>query len=889
MSMSNLPPDFCPYRGLQPYTEADRDFFFGRERDQEIIASNLYAAPLTILYGESGVGKSSVLLAGVVPLLRQTPNLAVVVFRHWQDANFLATLKAEILFAVRESTGKEPTLSASLPLDEFLLTVNRILRGPVFFIFDQFEEFFLYHATSGASETFDAEWARAVNRQDVDANFLISLREDGLSRLDRFKGRIPKLLSNMLRLRHLDQEAARSAILKPLEKYNQLFAAAGSRMEIEEPLVEALLDEVKTGRVTLARAGQGKVEAATGEGGGRGARDDGGRIETPFLQMVLTRLWKEEENKGSHVLRLETLRALGGAERIIRTHLDKVMEELKEDERDVAARLFRFLVTPSGTKIAHTTNDLISYAELPAARVEPVLDLLGSPEVRVLRAIAPPPGEQDGLRYEIFHDVLAQAVLDWHARYAQEQKRVAEEREREAERAEAEAKLEVAQQRARRLRRGALGLAAILLVTAALLLFVFKQSRELKKAGVDSYSRELAAYALSAADSDPELSLLLAIESARVSPTDHAVDALKMALAANRTLFVLRGHTGDVNSVAFGSAGEYVLTGSSDKTARVWEAQTGKLVSTLGGHMGEVWGVAISPDRKYVVTTSVDQKVRLWEEWRTGAPRVAFTLDERAPAYAAAFSSDSRYLVTGGDDFIRIWDLRAGGGPRRLAEIKPSSSVNVYGVAFSTDGKYIAAANQAADVPLIEWNQGPPPGTGQIVKLQTEDESYAVAFSADGKYLAAVCEDRSVRIWNLKDPGGLDKPMQVIKLTIHFSDAAFSPDAKLLATVHDDGAARLWEWQSETERTKPRELHGHAGNVLAIAFSPDGQYLVTGGADETARIWSTQKLDAAEMKGTATELLARARLNVKRDFTPEERAKYLDEGHAGFLKEEENK
>jgi RecA-family ATPase len=59
--------DVCPFVGLRPYTDAERDYFFGRERDQRVISSNLYAASLTILYGESGVGKSSVLLAGVVP------------------------------------------------------------------------------------------------------------------------------------------------------------------------------------------------------------------------------------------------------------------------------------------------------------------------------------------------------------------------------------------------------------------------------------------------------------------------------------------------------------------------------------------------------------------------------------------------------------------------------------------------------------------------------------------------------------------------------------------------------------------------------------------------------------------------------------------------------
>src|SRR2546421_12772733 len=93
---ASLPPNFCPYKGLQPYTEADRTYFFGRERDQEIIAANLYSAPLTILYGASGVGKSSVLLAGVVPGLGQKPRLAGIVFPTRPDAGFVSAFQHEM-------------------------------------------------------------------------------------------------------------------------------------------------------------------------------------------------------------------------------------------------------------------------------------------------------------------------------------------------------------------------------------------------------------------------------------------------------------------------------------------------------------------------------------------------------------------------------------------------------------------------------------------------------------------------------------------------------------------------------------------------------------------------------------------------------------------------
>ena len=116
----SLADDFCPYVGLQPYTDAEREYFFGRERDQRIIASNLYASSLTVLYGESGVGKSSILLAGVAPYLRSQPRTAVVVFREWQRPDFLAAIKSECREAV-ELAGQRPLgIAATLPFDDLL-------------------------------------------------------------------------------------------------------------------------------------------------------------------------------------------------------------------------------------------------------------------------------------------------------------------------------------------------------------------------------------------------------------------------------------------------------------------------------------------------------------------------------------------------------------------------------------------------------------------------------------------------------------------------------------------------------------------------------------------------------------------------------------------------
>jgi hypothetical protein len=144
------------------------------------------------------------------------------------------------------------------------------------------------------------------------------MRDDGLSRLDRFQKRIPNLMNNMLRLEHLDSASAELAIRRPLARYNESRNDGDSSAGIEDELVDVLLEDLQTGKVTLDLTGQGKVSAK--------AADRAGRIETPFLQVVLTRLWDEERRAGSVgtdlTLRVATYRALRGATTIVSTHLD---------------------------------------------------------------------------------------------------------------------------------------------------------------------------------------------------------------------------------------------------------------------------------------------------------------------------------------------------------------------------------------------------------------------------------------------------------------------------------------------------------------------------------------------------------------------------------------
>ena len=418
-------PPTSPYRGLRPYTESDSAFFFGREADREIVSANLLGARLTLLYGPSGVGKSSVLLAGVVSHLRErsrenlvdddAAGFAVVVVRDWADPDPLkavaAAARAEATALLERDDLPDPPSGATLAevLDHWSVQV----RGKLLVLFDQFEEYFLYHDHERGLGTFDAEFPQAVNRAELRANFLLSIRDDSLARLDRFKGRIPNLFENRLQIDHLTVAAARDAVKLPIEEYNRRVPPE-RRVEIEDQLVSDILDQVRTGRVSLGSGGAGTLEAdAAAEA----------RVETPILQVVLTALWEKEAEQGSQTLRAQTLVELGGAEQVVRDRLDERMNRLDPGEQEIAADVARFLVTPSGTKIAWTAADLaaVTYpkpelAELAFPQVTSVLEKLAEGDTRILRPVAPPAGEGP-TRYEIFHDILGPAILDWRTRY----------------------------------------------------------------------------------------------------------------------------------------------------------------------------------------------------------------------------------------------------------------------------------------------------------------------------------------------------------------------------------------------------------------------------------------------------------------------------------------
>ena len=388
--MSAPPAPDCPYKGLEPYTEDDLAYFFGRNPDAQRIANALMTAPLTVLYGKSGVGKSSVLQAAVPPLLREPEGTLVVVWRSWQSPAFLEDL-LDALF------GKAEVVRATDALDDALFGLVTKLGRPVALIFDQFEEYF--HYREGPRAAFEQQLARLANRAHEDIHILLSLRDDGLANLDRLRRGIPQIFRNRLELKHLDQEGAREAIDEPLRVFNQ---AHGTSIGIAGALRDRIIREVSS-------------QQPSGDL----------RIETAYLQLALTKLWDACGGPKATALDAATFDALGGAKDIARQHLERVLGELAPEERELAATLFDRLVTPGGGKIALSAAALAGWADADRATVEALLQRLTRQESRLLRPV-PSPDDPNLQGFELFHDVLGQPTRAWLERETEARKRAKE-------------------------------------------------------------------------------------------------------------------------------------------------------------------------------------------------------------------------------------------------------------------------------------------------------------------------------------------------------------------------------------------------------------------------------------------------------------------------------
>jgi hypothetical protein len=329
-----------PYKFLDYYGFGDRHIFFGRERETEILLSDVIATRLVVLFAKTGTGKTSLINAGVRPRLEEL-----------DYATFYIRVEKDPAESVRKALRKKNLLPSKLEGQSLATQLEYAvtqLEQPVVVFFDQFEEFFIYVFKEDPEQAhqFISDIAKVYRNRESGVHIVFSMREEFFVEMDAFRDEIPSIFHNdsNLRLRWFDEDQAREVIVGPARKFEA---------EIEEELVERLI-------LDLA---------------------EGGRIEPTRLQIVCDTLWRERAD--GRIL-LADYERLGGAEQILNRRLEEdIGKKLKPGQLQLFEKLLPELTTERDTKYVRGFDELVKTLETDAASLRKLVDQLR--KLRLLR------------------------------------------------------------------------------------------------------------------------------------------------------------------------------------------------------------------------------------------------------------------------------------------------------------------------------------------------------------------------------------------------------------------------------------------------------------------------------------------------------------------------
>lgn len=843
LAQGQQPPSYdsrCPFRGLTPFGPEDHAFFFGRDALITTLRDRLADYPFLPVLGPSGSGKSSVVLAGLIPeLKRAEPLLRWIYMTPGNDpvARLEGALdqseEAPRLLVVdqfEELFTLNPERTRRQAFADRLLELAQTMRIVLTMRADFWGECASYPALKAAMQAHQEligpmnqqELREAIDKQarSVGLRFEADLAAIILDEVSDEPGAMPLLQHALLELwqrrhgRWLKTEdyralgGVRQAIAHTAEAQYQALSPAerGLMREIFLRLTRLDTETVRgeERRDTRQREGMAELVPPSADPGAirgllnrladarlivTGVDPATGREEVEVAHEALIRHWP----------RLQGWLSEDREFLLWRQSLQAAEDEWERSDRDDGS-LLRGRRLEAALELRERHGDRLNAAEQ--------LFLSASAQARAR--------ERDRARRRMRMTVagLAGAFIAISAvagialvlrSQAVDASREAEARAGEAqaaratalaEQTEAESARQVAQSReaeARAARDEA-------------------QARER-----EAESRQVAATAMEQLSRDTEVSLLLALASLEIDDTNEAEQALRTALSQSLPFTPLAGH-GDIISMSFNPKDErYVVAAGWENSARVWDWQDRRTVAELS-HPEWVQAAEFSPDGNFVVTAGADDIARVWD-WQS--QQEVAELAHPGPVDSVNFSQDSSLIVTGSVRLVRVWDWQR---KQVLAETSPGL---VESVNFNRDGGLVVIGTETT-ARVWDWR------AGAITKvLPHPDSVYTASFSPNGQFIVTGSGDGIARVWdwqpatpaviaNLPNPAGL------------LTAASFNADGRYVVTGGSDNKARIWEWQ--TSRLTDEIL---VDQVNAISFSPSGEYLATGGGT-VARVWDLE-------------------------------------------------
>lgn len=290
-------------------------------------------------------------------------------------------------------------------------------------------------------------------------------------------------------------------------------------------------------------------------------------------------------------------------------------------------------------------------------------------------------------------------------------------------------------------------------------------------------------------------------------------------------LFALKGHTGDVKSVAWSPDSARLVSGSNDNKVRVWDISNRNELFILEGHRGDVNSVAWSPDGKLLASGGDDNKVRVWDA--VNGKELYEFVGHGGNINSVAWSPDSKLLASGSNDFkTLIWDAAT----HVQLNVLEGHSDSVNSVAWSPDGTMLASGG--SDNRVLMWEVA----TGNQLRVWKLKGFlgivYSVAWSPDGTRLASGGSDNKLRVLDAATGDELhvlEGPKNDV------NSVAWSPDSTMLAAFDSNGD--LWVWNASTGDKLFMQGMGDFALVRSVAWSPDGTLLALGSGDNMVHVF----------------------------------------------------
>jgi len=843
-----------PFKFLDSYTLSDRDIFFGREAEIEEVYSRLFYSKLLLVYGPSGSGKTSLLQCGVANRFGET-NWKPIFIRRKQNIN--NTIHSEL---EKQSITK---LKSEKTVSEKLYSLYLDYLTPVYLIFDQFEELFIFGSVEEKQE-FVNTLKEILSHEEINTQIILSIREEYLANLSEFEDELPQLFENRIRIEKMKKAQALEAIEGPCK-------VAG--VKLEESVSEKVLERLST---------------------------KSGYIELTWLQVLMDNLYKKANERNPNELKIQNsdVEQLGKMGDVLGNFLEDQLKAMPEGEKGEA--LLKAMITSDGTKKQLTPEEIETALQslghqLTKEEIQQLLQHLVN--VRILS------DKDESGRYELKHDSLAAKIYEKltlaekelmevrqfveyayqnyqsRGKYLSEDdlKYIAPYEGKLVFKKELDRFVEVSRKELLKVKRrkqrfflsGSIGLILILLG------FTYWALREKNKTSTEKqrakalYFNILAnetktknptkalrileeAYYQDSSNRDIKENLLRTYNEfsnykiiGKIRPKKLIrVLYISYSISASRlvTVEVDRTKTNTVNDIylwdfngnlirnfieederilldflQIAPDGNFVFSGDFSGNGYLWEINSDAPCKFIG-HSQSLTSVAFSSDNKYILTGSNDQTARLWDFQGNLIQTYSGHTDK---VMDAKLSEDNKYVLTGsGDGTARLWSIEG-----ELIKEFNNHGGALKSVDISPDNHLILAVSLGNSAQLLDFE-------GNIMQeFITDNLSItATCFSHNGRSILFGYGDGSIRLLDVngniqQEFLGHEESIQLLR---------FSEDDNNIFSASNDLSIRKWRIEGQIEQTFKLDE-----TALSLSFSNNGEMLLACLKDGSVKIYNS--------------------------------------------------